>query len=191
MALLSRGVVALASLCLLSANAVAGAATTIERAIVTDLGDGRYSFTQGGYDGGAVFSGTFSGLDSNVDGRLVGDVNFGELTEFTAAFSGTDTIAAVSFDQTNAAFQIVYDLDGAGVLGDFTTRVPGESLQGFDTTGFEFVIGALVRGTAPCDGVNVCGFLRGPSPDLVPEPVGLALLGTGIALLGSARLRRR
>ena len=171
------------------AGAHAGTTTTIERVQVTDLGGGDYSFIQGGYGDGATFSGTFSGVDSNGDGRLTGDAIFGELTAFTATFSGNRHVAAVSLDQTDGAFQIVYDLDGTGVLGDASAFMPGESIEGFGATGFEFAIGALVRTNTPCDGASVCGMLRGPSPDPVPEPTVLALLGLGTVALAAARRR--
>ena len=79
-----------------------------------------YTFCQGGYSEGAVLSGTFTGGDvDTVDGQIVYFGGGGELTDFTATFSGNSLVGAVSFTFADL-LGFVYDDDG-GPLGDGTT----------------------------------------------------------------------
>jgi hypothetical protein len=173
---------------LLAAAAIAGtpaqAATdvTAMAASVTALGGGAFSFSVGGWGGGGLVSGSFTGIDSDANGQLS---SFdGEVTGFGMTYSGGSIVGAFGLGFGDL-FGLVYDLDG-GVLGDGTAL----DIEGIGAIGGG---GAFSIGPGPvalCGTGEPCGVIEGPAAGGVPEPASWALMIAGFGLIGAA-LRRR
>jgi hypothetical protein len=80
----------------------------------------RFTFSQGGFPEEATISGSFEGMDSNSDGRLIKT----EISSFDLHFSGSSQIPKFDFDfnnnnspTRNMLLGFAYTLDG-GPLGD-------------------------------------------------------------------------
>ena len=82
--------------------------------LVTDLGGSNYSFSQSGWTGGALVTGSFSGLDLDGDDQL--NSFHGEISAFSMHFSGNGYAGAFSLGLADL-HGLIYDLDG-GPLGD-------------------------------------------------------------------------
>ncbi len=150
-----------------------------------------YTFTQGGYSGGGVLSGSFSGVDVDGDGWLTHLGAGGELSAFALGFAGDSQVAA--FTLGAAELQgLVLRLDG-GPLGDDASP-PGEGLAAASVA-FQVLAGWSALGGA---GGLVADLQSGASSltelplavTLVPEPGTLLLLGAGAGAM-TLRLRRR
>lgn len=159
--------------------AEAGADFSSALVLVSDLGGGNYSFSQSGWFGGAMVTGSFSGFDSSSDGQLSSFDN--EISAFSFNFSGNSRVKAFSLNFSQL-FGLVYDLDG-GPLGD------GCGCSGEGIAAFDFPTGIYVAGPGPFD---VCGEgFPCATVASVPEPANWALLIAGFGLTGAAlRLRR-
>ncbi len=171
-----------AALVMLSAvPAQAGFDFSNENIFVTDLGSGNYSFTQGGWTGGGLVTGTFSGLDG--DGDLQLDSFFGEISAFGMSFSGNGFAPAFSFGLANLE-GLVFDLDGSNLLGD---GIAGFDVEGIAASGYA---GLYLAGPGPFD---VCGegFECAVVASFVPEPSNWAMLIAGFGLTGAVLRRRR
>lgn len=150
-----------------------------------------YTFAQGGYSGGGVLSGSFSGVDVDGDGWLVQLGAGGELSAFALSFTGDAHIAA--FTLGGADLQgLVLRLDG-GPLGDDASP-PGEGLAAASAA-FQVLAGWSALGSA---GGLVADLQSGASSltelplvvTLVPEPGTMLLLGAGAAALAMLVRRR-
>jgi len=121
-----------------------------------------FEFSQQGYFGGGVFSGTFEGEDLNNDGEIVSFDN--EITDVNATFQG------VGFDGSNiftnfdfSSLQgiggnitgFVLALDGNGTIGDQDT---GAS-EGFALDNGEYYIAVGPGPFELCNGFNDCGII--------------------------------
>jgi len=172
-----------------------------------------YTVTIGGFTGGGTLAITLAGTDSNNDGQLEwvsGNMgNASELTQLSAAFSGSSTVADFSFSYTLAQLQG----SSAGYGGIFYT--PGQSFSasgnGFGLQSGTFAVqgGKLIYnscGTGTCYMVQN-GSQSATSTDLgaaseaggssaVPEPATWAMMIGGFGMIGAAmrgsraRLRR-
>lgn len=128
-----------------------------------------FNFSQGGYADGATVVGSFVGTDSNSDGQI--SAFDGEVTDFSAAFSGNSLVSALAFDFSDL-FGLVYDLDGD--IGDGIT---------LDVEGISAVDGVTGYSTGPgplalCDGINTCGSVT--DAEGVSETTELVLVTQGI-----------
>lgn len=66
----------------------------------------QYTFTQDGWEGGALITGSFEGLDLNNDGFIAGNMysNMNEITAFSVSYSGSNTVEAFSQTLTDLDF---------------------------------------------------------------------------------------
>lgn len=160
---------------------------------VTGFGDGKYGFTQVGWSGGGMVTGTFTGFDIDNNGQLNSFLN--EITNFSMTFSGSGMAPEFNLDITDL-YQLAYTLDG-GLLGDTVEENPeyfAESILASGAPGVYFVGPAVL---SVCDGTLNCGIIHaieggfGPplEPAAVPEPSSWSLLVAGFGLAGAA-LRR-
>ena len=141
---------------------------------------GTWTFSVGGWDGGGTVTGSFSGTDADANGQL--DSFAGEVTDFSAAYSGGTIVGPVTFSFANL-FGLVYDLNG-GPLGD-GLHGSREGIGATSSAG-SFWIGP---GPRPICGVGVpCGDIEGQA---VPEPAVWFLLLSGLAAMKWAGLRHR
>lgn len=165
----------------LALPAQAGQTTSTQSVLVADLGGGSYSFSQSGFDGGASMTGSFTGFDT--DGNFILDAFQGELSSFSASFSGNSLVNAWS---TNLGF-LVFELNGSNSLGD--DLMGNEGIVALDVVNaFEWA-----AGSGPfqiCDGSQACGIVTG-SGGIVPEPASWMMLIAGFGLTGAALRRRR
>jgi hypothetical protein len=165
---------------LVAAPAMAGVDLTTDLVKVTESSPGVFDFSQGGFFGGGVITGSFAGVDSDADGQLSSFV--GELTDFHLAYSGGSQVHAFTLGFADL-FGLVYDLDG-GDLGDGLIL----DIEGIEASNFGvfYAAGPGPLGFEPCDGSNICGFIVGAD---VPEPSTWALMTLALGGLG-AMLRR-
>lgn len=78
-----------------------------------------YYFWQGGWAGGGVLNGTFTGADINEDGQLVSFAG-GEISDFSVSFSGHSTLPDFTI-ATTGLWGFVFDISGGIFLGDGQT----------------------------------------------------------------------
>lgn len=151
-----------------------------------------YTFSQNGFSGGGVITGSFDAVDINNDGQI----NFfnDEVTGFSLAFTG-DTIVE-GFTHTFSDFSgLVYDI-GSGFIGDGSNN-GGEGLASnwFGSSGFDYASGMGATGILGGRVVNVATRAESSSANLisvsvtaVPIPAAAWLLGSGLlGLIGVAR----
>jgi len=89
-----------------------------------------YTFSQDGYDGGALLSGMFAGRDLDGDGMLFGY----EISQFALSFSGNDQVG--SFSHTKRELNGIEYLIGSAVIGDIEIGGLASNTSGW--TGFSF-----------------------------------------------------
>lgn len=156
-----------------------------------------YVFTQTGFSGGGSLSGSFSGVDLDLDGLL--DASFGELSAFTLNFSGDRVIADFSLGLGDLA-GLSFDLNQGMFLGDNGEPNTGEGIGAFkgDLVYLSGVgpTGAFDPGAASIGGfvMDFNGITVTASPisvSAVPEPETYALFLAGLGLLGFAGKGRR
>ncbi len=149
-----------------------------------------YYFSQGGYTDGASVFGSFTGSDLDGDGFI--DASVGEVTDFTASFSGNTVVSAFTIDYSNlVGGTLVYDLSGGlGYAGDDSLLVLSDD-------------NAYTVGLQLCDGVNICSavgdlntYVFDSSPEglkvtAVPEPAAWAMMLVGFGAVGVVARRRR
>jgi hypothetical protein len=145
-------------------------------------GPGSWSYSVGGWGGGGLVSGTFTGTDLDLDGQL--SSFSGEVTGFTMSYSGGSIVAPFSLSFADL-YGLVYDLNG-GPLGDGTTlAIEGIGALG---SGKGFIIGPGPY--AVCGTGAACGVIEGPAAGAIPEPMSWVMLIAGFGLVGGV-LRRR
>lgn len=167
-AVCSAGVLALASALLPAPAAAAG-----------------FTFSQAGFDGGGVFSGSFSGA-AGADGLL----DLAELSAFAASFSGDTAVGGFTLGLADlSAFSFAV---GGTVLGDgvgeglIATAGAVDVLSGLAALGSqETVIGGAVGLTVSAEALVVAPAV------VIPEPGTAWLLGAGLAALAARSWRRR
>jgi hypothetical protein len=189
----------------LAALAIAGAAApavalsvdfSFQPVTVIEASPNNYTFSEGGFTGGASITGSFAGVDTNGDGQLSYFTNPGvpglplEVTDFTLNFSGNALVPAFSLtfpqlDNFNYQFgsTLGVNADPSSILGEgieagstdrFYIAGPGPLIaEGIDAPP------GLCAGTQPCGGVLA-----------LPEPSAWALLIVGIGLTGAVMRRR-
>jgi hypothetical protein len=89
-----------------------------------------YAFSQDGYDGGALLSGTFAGRDLDGDGMLFGY----EISQFSLSFSGNAEVG--SFSHTKRQLNGIEYLIGSSVIGDIEIGGLASNTSGY--SGFSF-----------------------------------------------------
>ncbi len=159
----------------------AAVTTTADLVAVAPGAPGTWTYSVGGWAGGGLVTGSFAGVDTNIDGQLS---SFdGEVSGFTMSYSGGAIVAPVGFGFADL-FGLVYDLDG-GPLGDgLVLDVEGIGAAG---GGASFVIGPGPVGL--CGTGAVCGIIDGPAA-VVSQPPMLALTLLALGLLASTSRRR-
>jgi hypothetical protein len=144
-----------------------------------------WSISQSGYAEGATISGSFTGVDINLDNQIASFS--GEVTALTITFSGNSFVAPWTLGR-NELVGLVYDV-GTPFLGDGPGGfIEGLSAFGFGTLGF----GQIESGLGPTGVIggtvgDVSGFDTTPSAiavTLVPEPSSALLIAIGLAGLG-------
>ena len=147
-----------------------------------------YYFTQSGFDGGGTISGTFTGVDSNIDGSISSDDD--EVSGYTLSFTGNSFIGGFTHSYANF-IGLIYTVGNGeigSVLGDgigsedsenkyVALMGIGEGMKGaimnWDNKEIYYTPKAVIVSTsAPA-----------------PEPSTWALMGIG-GLLAAFRLRK-
>ena len=155
-----------------------------------------FTFTQGGYSGGGMVTGTFEAIGdfSTIGGNNVGTQ---EVRDFTLSFTGDSIVADFTLSRSNLA-GLTYII-GSGFLGEVTAQGPifqwdkgtGTSpvLGGQVFHRFDRVIGVI--STTQEGAVVVQGTpIPDPPPSTsVPEPATMFLLGIG--LIAGAAFRKK
>jgi hypothetical protein len=172
--------------------ALALAASPARSAVTT------FTFSQGGFGGGAQVTGSFTGEDTNGNGQLSSFDD--EISDFTLNFAGTATVGAFTLGLADL-FGLIYDLDGT-LLGDGRVG-EGEGILAENGT-FSYVAGPgpLLAPNACLNG-NICGQVTeenaiASSAQLVvvanpaiPEPATWAMMIIGFGVVGGAVRARR
>ncbi|MBD5780033.1 VPDSG-CTERM sorting domain-containing protein [Pelagicoccus sp. NFK12] len=157
-----------------------------------------YDFTQGGYEEGAVVTGSFTAEDINTDGQI--DGFSGEVSDFSMSFSGNSLVAAFDLLFVDL-FSLVYDMDGT--IGDGATE--GMAATNFF---FSFDVGAspfappypLIGGigdfftpgaSVSSELVIVTAATNSGAADVPDSGPTVALLGLGVLAIATARRRLR
>jgi hypothetical protein len=140
-----------------------------------------WSFAQSGYAEGAAISGSFTGVDINLDNRI--SASDGEVSAFSVSFSGNSVVDAWTGALADLS-GLVYDV-GTPFLGDD----PAELITVVVNGGFA---GAFLNGETKNDlfggrvGFNstVDNSASMIAVTLVPEPSSALLIAIGLAGLG-------
>lgn len=168
-----------------------------------------FEFTIDGFTDGATITGTFAGEDLNDDGALVSLNGSGEITQFSAHFSGNSIVGAMDFGMADMG-------PGSGLLyalgnPTFTGSGGPYGQEGFAAgTGGGRILGGGKAAGQGCDGIDTCFLVTtdglGPNSDYslsfgvvteiaappsVPEPASWALMVGGFGLASSALRRQR
>ncbi len=146
---------------------------------VIDLGAGHYAFSEAGWIGGAMVTGSFSGVD--LDNDLQINSFDGEISAFSMSFSGNARAQAFSLGLDDL-YGLVFDLDNA-VLGD---GIDGTDPEGIFAVGINRLYAAGPGSITVCGEGVVCAAVAN-----VPEPASWAMLIAGFGLTGAALRRRR
>ena len=143
-----------------------------------------WSIAQPGYADGAAISGSFTGVDGNLDGIIA--ASDGEVTAFSILFSGNSVVA----QWTGALADLnglVYEI-GTPFLGDGDD--PLESITVIVNAGFDGAFlngetrGDLFGGRVGDGGGSVDTSASKIAVTLVPEPSSALLIAIGLAGLG-------
>lgn len=159
-----------------------------------------FDFTQSGFSGGGIVTGSFLAEDLDGNGQIS---SFdGEVVDFSMSFAGDTGVADFSLSFADL-FGLVYDI-GSGLIGDGTSL----DIEGIGAEGaiFSYVVGP--GPLALCDGSTICGIVTQSlgSVDLTSETIlgavvndpsapvplpGAMALFAGAAAFGSRLVKRR
>lgn len=178
-----------ARLLLLAALSALFSATPLQAAIITTNqlvnvvagGGGTYTYSVGGWTGGGTVTGSFTGLDADINTQLS---SFdGEVSAFTMSYSGGTIVGPFALNFASL-FGLVYDLNG-GPLGDGLTL----DVEGI---GASAAVGSFSIGPGPvavCGTGAICGQIDSNATP-VPEPTSLTLALLSCGWLAARRSRR-
>jgi hypothetical protein len=165
-----------------------------------------FAFTVDGFTDGATLTGTFAGEDLNNDGALIAIGGAGEITQFSAHFSGNSLVAAMDFD--------LAELQNGGLLYAFGNPTLVGTGGPYASEGLAVgVVNGHVAGGGQaagysCDGIQSCFFVTPDfygttdysvslgsvteiaGPPAVPEPASWALMLAGFGLIGTMMRQR-
>lgn len=144
-----------------------------------------YIIELGGWDTGGLLTGEFAGADLTGDGFIV--FFDGEVTSFSASFSGSSKVGSFSFGSTDLQ-GLVYRLDG-GQLGN--DEMPKSEGVYASSTNFTLLSGIGAAGSPGAFVFDLVADTSAATDSLisvsaVPEPQSVLLMVGGLALLGAA-----
>lgn len=156
----------------------------------------QYTFTQEGFAGGGLITGSFEGVDLNHDGFIQGTTfieGLAEINAFSVSWSGNATISA--FDQTVSDLTHFSFDTAKSVIGEVYPE--GIATNWFGTSGYQYLAGmgvnsyngSYVVNAATLEYVETFGLINVSPVAAVPLPGAAWLFGP--ALLSVFRLKRR
>lgn len=149
-----------------------------------------FTFSQGGYSGGGVISGSFDGVDNNSDGQLSSFTS--EITNFSLSFSG-DSIVGNFTHAFSDLSGLVFDLNSLFIGDGLVGITEGLASNWGGISGFDYASGL---GPISVQGGRVIDVATGAISSTsalisvgnpVPEPTMLGLIAIGLAGLGVRR----
>jgi hypothetical protein len=156
-----------------------------------------YSFSQTGFTGGGLLSGSFSGADINLDGIL--DFSANEISAFSLSFTGGTSVSAFTLGYGDL-FGLVFKINAGNFIGDDTTTAGSEGIGAFnDQYTYVSGVGPMTElGLGGGQGALIMDASSSPltsstsvieiSP--VPEPESYAMLLAGLGMMGFVARRR-
>lgn len=156
----------------------------------------QWSFSQDGYSGGGVLTGSFSGVDVNLDGWLTS--SDGEVSGFVADFYGDQAVSA--FTLTRADLGALAYRVGHAALGEDAGPPSAEGFYAVSSSGRALMVGVAATGF---EGAQVIDFATGTESvtlaplhidgvtSAVPEPATQVGMALGLVALGVRFLRRK
>jgi hypothetical protein len=151
-----------------------------------------YLFSQTGFNGGGILTGSFSGADLDLNGIL--DASYGEVSSFSLSFSGGTFAPAFTLGYGDLA-GLTYQISSGNFLGDNGVNGSGEGIAAWDALHSYFsgigplaVMGGQI-GDASFNPLTTTTSLI--SVTAVPEPQSFAMLLAGLGLMGFMARRRR
>ncbi len=155
-----------------------------------------YTFTQSGYDGGGMVTGSFEAVDLDGDGQISSFA--GEVSNYSLSFSGDAMVGNFTHGYADLS-GLVYDV-GSGFIGDGSGgAVEGMASNWGGVSGVDYASGLGPTGLVGGRVIDVASGATSSTDQLivvtaVPEPAGWALMFGGLGLLAavsvSARARR-
>jgi hypothetical protein len=150
-----------------------------------------YSFSQSGFAGGGSVTGSFSGVDLDLNGIL--DASFGEISLFSLSFSG-GSVAPFSLGYSDLV-GLTYQLNSGNFIGDNGQPNTGEGIAASNAQ-WSYLAGVGPLGVT---GGQIGDAFFTPltttsslvSVASVPEPESFAMMLAGLGLIGFVARRRR
>lgn len=165
-----------------------------------------YTFSQMGFDEGAMITGGFTAEDTDANGWISFDsLGFDrEVSDFFLNFSGNSMVSAFTLGYSELA-QLVFFADGDNMLGnDFSPTDPFGGLEGIAAFSDDYLFATGLLGAGVSGGfvqdINFGGVSETPSAvmvdngstptNAVPDS-GSTVLLLGLGLVGLATAKRR